>query len=113
MYSAAYPRDALEPDRGPESEAEPERVRVYSAPHCPQCAATVRTLTKAGVPFDKIDLGDLDDGERARVTAGHTTAPVVVAPGVGTWSGHRPTRLEALTAQHATKPSAGGPGGPA
>jgi glutaredoxin-like protein NrdH len=87
--------------------AEPARsegtqpVTVYSAPHCQQCAATERSLTKAGVPFVKIDLAELDDAARARVVEGHSTAPVVHAPDVGVWSGHRPTQLEKVATQHA------------
>lgn len=75
-----------------------EVVKVFCAPHCPACDATVRSLTKAGVQFEKIELESLDPQERADVVAGHQQAPVVQAPGVGTWDGHRPTQIERLVA---------------
>jgi glutaredoxin len=93
---------------------QPEPVKVYCAPHCQACNATVRSLSKAGVPFDKIELESLDPGERAQVVAGHRQAPVVHAPGVGVWDGHRPTELEKVAAQHAAGPGRSGAerGGP-
>ena len=31
-------------------------VTVFTKPHCPQCNATKRQLTKLGVPFETVDL---------------------------------------------------------
>ncbi len=31
-------------------------VTVFTKPHCPQCDATKRQLTKLGVPFETVDL---------------------------------------------------------
>jgi glutaredoxin-like protein NrdH len=92
----------------PEPAMEP--LKVYCTPHCQSCNATVRSLEKAGVPFEKIELEDLGPQEYQAVVAGHTTAPVVHAPGVGVWSGHRPTQLDQVIAQRANIP---GPNGPA
>ena len=30
-------------------------VTVFTKPHCPQCNATKRQLTKLGVPFETVD----------------------------------------------------------
>ncbi|WP_263120718.1 glutaredoxin family protein [Cellulomonas sp. RIT-PI-Y] len=112
------PEDTDRPDRTDAQSSTPDRpepVTVFSSPHCQACAATKRSLDKAGVPFEAVDLGDLDPAEREQVVAGHTTAPIVHAPGIGTWSGHRPTQLDALIAQRRAASAPGAPGlaGPA
>lgn len=110
--------DGPEPQPEPDVEAKPEAetVKVYSSPHCQQCAATERSLKKAGVRFVKIDLGDLDGDQRAEVVAGHTQAPVVHAPDGQVWSGFRPDRIAGLTAGVVPTPQVEpgpGPVGPA
>ena len=32
-------------------------VTVFTKPHCPQCDATKRQLTKLGVPFETVEIG--------------------------------------------------------
>lgn len=89
-----------------------EVVKVFCAPQCLACDATVRSLTKAGVDFERIELESLDPQERAEVVAGHLQAPVVQAPGVGTWDGHRPTQIERLIATRSGPETDLEPGGP-
>ncbi len=93
----------------PEPPAVPQtpKVTVYSAPGCQPCAATKRSLDKAGIPYEEIELAGLDEEERARVVEGHTSAPIVRAPGIGTWSGHRPSQIEQVIVQQAAATTAG------
>ena len=57
-------------------------VTVFTKPHCPQCDATKRQLTKLGVPFETVDLTQnpstleqLLRWSSRRTTPGPATAP--------------------------------------
>lgn len=70
-------------------------VTVYSKPNCQSCNATYRSMDRAGVVYDVVDISQ-DQGARDFVMGlGHMQAPVVVA-GDQNWSGFRPDRIAAL-----------------
>lgn len=70
-------------------------MTVYAKPLCVQCDATKRALTKAGIPYDLVDITE-DDDARAKVTAlGYAQAPVVITDEEH-WGGFRPDKIKAL-----------------
>lgn len=73
------------------------RTVVYSKPGCPQCTATERAMTAAGIEHETVDVST-DDDARAYVQAlGYAQAPVVVAAGgADHWSGFQPDRIAGL-----------------
>lgn len=72
------------------------QITVYSTPQCPQCMMTKKSLDRAGITYDEVDLST-DAAATDRVKAlGYTQAPVVVA-GEEHWSGFRPDKIETLT----------------
>lgn len=79
----------------------PEDVTVYTMPACPRCEATKRALTRAGVPFETVDLASRPDLAEELKAKGFREAPVVVA-GELAWCGFRPDRIRALTRACAT-----------
>lgn len=77
------------------------QITVYSKPHCQQCNATTRALTKAATPFRYIDITE-DPVAYARVQElGYTGVPVVEA-GDMHWQGFRPDKLKRLVELHGT-----------
>lgn len=75
-------------------------ITVYTKPACVQCNATKKALDRAGLDYALVDIS-LDDEARDYVMAlGYLQAPVVVAGGEH-WSGFRPERIRALSAQAA------------
>ena len=52
-------------------------VTVFTKPHCPQCDATKRQLTKLGVPFETVDLTQNPSTLEQLQAAGFQQAPVV------------------------------------
>lgn len=72
-------------------------VTVYTLPSCVQCESTKRYLTTKDVAFEVIDLSqDVSAMEKVKAL-GYQAAPVVVA-GDDHWSGFRPDKLGALSA---------------
>ncbi|MGO3290551.1 glutaredoxin-like protein NrdH [Brachybacterium sp. AOP42-C2-15] len=68
---------------------------VYSKPLCVQCDATKRSLDKAGLAYELIDVTEDAAAREHIMTLGYLQAPVVVADG-DHWSGFRPEELKAL-----------------
>lgn len=67
-------------------------VTVYTKSGCPQCTATISTLTKKGAAFDVVDL-EKDAAAAALVEGfGIRSLPIVVA-GEHKWGGFRPDML--------------------
>ena len=62
-------------------------VTVFTKPHCPQCDATKRQLTKLGVPFETVDLTQNPSTLEQLQAAGLQQAPVVITPKTphGSW----------------------------
>ena len=70
-------------------------ITVYTKADCVQCDATTRTLDKAGLAYEVVDLTtDAAALEYVR-TLGHCQAPVVVTD-TDNWAGHRPDRCKSL-----------------
>ena len=62
-------------------------VTVFTKPHCPQCDATKRQLTKLGVPFETVDLTQNPSTLEQLQAAGFQQAPVVITPD-NSWTGY-------------------------
>jgi glutaredoxin-like protein NrdH len=70
-------------------------VVVYTTPSCVQCGATMRTMEKLGIIYDKVDLTQHPGLADKFKEMGHTTAPIVVTDRK-TWSGFRLEKIESL-----------------
>lgn len=76
-------------------------VTVYSTgPACMRCRLTEQALSKAGIPYEVVDIAE-DDAAREWITAdlGYSEAPVVVVndgTGQDHWSGFRPDHIARL-----------------
>ena len=86
----------------PTHDAPSPDVTIYGLPNCVGCAATERTLNKAGIPYDKIDLTDRPDLVEMFKAQGLTQAPIVETNG-DRWSGYRPDKLKAHNLHHRTR----------
>lgn len=73
-------------------------ITVFTKPHCPQCDATKRQLTKQGLPFETVDLESHPDILAQLREAGFMQAPVVIAPDAS-WTGYRPDLIRELAKQ--------------
>ncbi len=75
-------------------------ITVYTKSSCVQCTMTIRRLDALGIDYTVVDIS-VDDAARDYVMAlGYQQAPVVVA-GEQHWSGFRPERIKALSAEGA------------
>ena len=74
------------------------KVTVFAKPHCVQCNATKRQLTKQGIDFDVVDLTADPSALRKVQEAGFKQAPVVFTDDAS-WSGYRPDLIKQL-AEH-------------
>ena len=71
-------------------------ITVYTKPSCVQCTATYRSLDKAGMTYDVVDISQ-DAAARDYVMAlGYLQAPVVFVDAATHWSGYRPEKLKTL-----------------
>ena len=73
-------------------------VTVFTKPHCPQCDATKRQLTKLGVPFETAHTLDRDPRLEQLQAAGFQQAPVVITPD-NSWTGYRPDLIREVAQQ--------------
>ena len=73
-------------------------VAVFTKPHCPQCDATKRQLTKLGVPFETVDLTQNPSTLEQLQAAGFQQAPVVITPD-NSWTGYRPDLIREVAQQ--------------
>ncbi|MGO1570911.1 MAG: glutaredoxin family protein [Canibacter sp.] len=75
-------------------------ITIYTTPNCGQCNLTKKLLETAGVQYTPVDLTQ-DEAAHKYVTdeLGYTQAPIVVTDN-DHWSGFRPTKLNALIAEH-------------
>lgn len=71
---------------------------IYTVPNCPACDATKRTLDRAGIDYDLVDLSQYPDLAQEFRDLGHAQGPVVVTgpDPQDIWHGFRPDRLTAL-----------------
>ena len=76
------------------------KVTVYTKPNCVQCDATKRWLTKNDIPFDTKDLSESEDLIKLFTDKGFMSAPIVETDVLGTWSGFRVSKLEALIKEY-------------
>ena len=82
-------------------------ITVYSKPACVQCHATTKALSKAGVPFNVVDISQDDEARDYVMGLGYLQAPVVVA-GDSHWSGFRPEKVrDAVSAVKAAQGQSG------
>ena len=76
------------------------KVTVYTKPDCVQCDATKRWLTKNDIPFETKDLSESEDLLKLFISKGFMAAPIVETDVLGTWSGFRVSKLEALVKEY-------------
>ena len=71
-------------------------VTVYSKPSCVQCNATYRALDAKGIEYKVLTVTeDVADDLRE---LGFQQLPVVKAPGMKSWSGFNPGKIDELAA---------------
>ena len=70
-------------------------ITVFTKPHCPQCDATKRQLTKQGLDFETVDIEQHPEILEQLRAAGFMQAPVVIAPDAS-WTGYRPDLIREL-----------------
>lgn len=70
-------------------------VTVYTKPACVQCTATFRSLDKAGIDYQTVDLTEDAEARDYVMSLGYLQAPVVIVETTTTdhWSGFRPEKL--------------------
>ena len=71
-------------------------VTVYGKPDCYGCKATVRQLTKDGIPHQYLDVTVNEIASAEVKNLGFTSLPVVVPSTGKPWTGYSPDRLKAL-----------------
>jgi glutaredoxin-like protein NrdH len=75
-------------------------LTVYSKPNCVQCNATYRSLDKAGVEYDVVDITLDPDARGYAMSLGHLSAPVVVVTkpdgAITSWGGYSPDSIKAF-----------------
>lgn len=71
-------------------------IVVYSKPNCVQCTATIRTLNKAQLPYEVVDLSADPEALESIKALGYQQAPVVFV-GHEHWAGFRPDKIKALS----------------
>jgi glutaredoxin-like protein NrdH len=74
------------------------QITVYTKPACEACKATFRTLNKAGISYQVVDITEDATARDYVMSLGYLQAPVVVT-GDTHFSGFRPDRLKALAAR--------------
>jgi glutaredoxin-like protein NrdH len=75
------------------------KITVYSKPGCYECKATKRELDKLELPYSEIDVtSDHQAAQRLReMTSLKLPRVEVESPHYrDSWTGHRPSRIEAL-----------------
>jgi glutaredoxin-like protein NrdH len=73
-------------------------IKVYTKPACMQCNATFRTLDKAGISYEKIDVTQNAEAREYVMSLGYLAMPVVYVSPTQHWSGFRPDRLGSIAA---------------
>ena len=74
-------------------------VRLYTQPGCMPCMVTKRSLDKAGIEFETVDVREDPAAAEELRRRGFPSTPAVVATVGGreyAWSGHRPDDIAAL-----------------
>lgn len=77
---------------------------LYTKPGCVQCTALARSMTRAGIEFDIVDISEDQDAFDLVVGLGFRQVPVVIADGIDPFSGFNPAKVEEL-AQVSAAPS--------
>lgn len=73
-------------------------ITVYTKPACVQCNATFRTLDKAGISYEKIDVTQNAEAREYVMSLGYLAMPVVYVSPTQHWSGFRPDHLGSIAA---------------
>ena len=74
-----------------------DAITIYTTPHCPGCALTRRTLDKAGISYDHIDLSKRPDLIERFKAEGLLSAPIIETS-QGRSAGFRPDRIRQIIA---------------
>jgi glutaredoxin-like protein NrdH len=73
-------------------------ITVYTKPACVQCNATFRTLDKAGISYEKIDVTQNAEAREYVMSLGYLAMPVVYVSPTQHWSGFRLDHLGSIAA---------------
>ena len=87
-----------------------DAITIYTTPHCLGCALTRRTLDKAGISYDHIDLSQRPDLIERFKAEGLLSAPIIETS-QGRSAGFRPDRIRQIIAlaEPYTQPDQNGP----
>lgn len=89
------------------AEEEPSAITIYTTPGCMGCEMTIKQLTKAGLPFNVVDLSTRPDLVEEFRSEGLMNAPIVEDQNSQRTAGFRPDRIRSLIAASAPTLSSG------
>lgn len=78
-------------------------VTLYTKSDCPGCFATKRTLDKAGVEYDEINLEEHPELLAQFKRQGKMQAPIVQTKDGDVWTGYNPSKLKEHGLDHRTR----------
>ena len=88
-------------------EEEPSAITIYTTPGCMGCEMTIKQLTKAGLPFNVVDLSTRPDLVEEFRSEGLMNAPIVEDQNSQRTAGFRPDRIRSLIAASSPTLSSG------
>ena len=88
-------------------EEEPGVITIYTTPGCMGCEMTIKQLTKAGLPFNVVDLSTRPDLVEEFRSEGLMNAPIVEDQHSQRTAGFRPDRIRSLIAASSPTLSSG------
>ena len=77
------------------------QITVYTKPACVQCNAVFRALDKESIEYRKVDISTDPEAREYVMALGYLQVPVIYAGPDNHFSGFRPDRIKALTADAA------------
>lgn len=86
-------------------EEDPGVITIYTTPGCMGCEMTIKQLTKAGLPFNVVDLSTRPDLVEEFRSEGLMNAPIVEDQNAQRTAGFRPDRIRSLIAASAPTPT--------
>ena len=88
-------------------EEDPGVITIYTTPGCMGCEMTIKQLTKAGLPFNVVDLSTRPDLVEEFRSEGLMNAPIVEDQNSQRTAGFRPDRIRSLIAASSPTLSSG------
>ncbi|CAK8054762.1 glutaredoxin-like protein NrdH [Eupransor demetentiae] len=72
-------------------------VKVYTKNNCVQCKMTKKFLDQAGIGYEEFNIEEEPQYAQELKDAGFRQAPVVMVPGMDSFSGFRPDQLKQIS----------------